>query len=77
LATGYMNRRRSGRSAVEGPGSPAPGFAPARATAYLQIMPDAREQTITWSWNGTEVALGVSRGGAGPRALLLPALSSI
>jgi pimeloyl-ACP methyl ester carboxylesterase len=40
-------------------------------------MPDAREQTITWSWNGTEVVLGVSRGGAGPGTLLLPALSSI
>jgi pimeloyl-ACP methyl ester carboxylesterase len=35
------------------------------------------EQTITWSWNGVEVALGVARTGSGPRALLLPALSSI
>jgi pimeloyl-ACP methyl ester carboxylesterase len=35
------------------------------------------EQTISWSWHGTEVDLGVSREGAGPRALLLPALSSI
>jgi pimeloyl-ACP methyl ester carboxylesterase len=77
LATADVNRHRTGRSAVKGSGGPAPGFAPARPAAYLQSMPDAREQTITWFWNGTEVALGVSRGGAGPRALLLPALSSI
>jgi pimeloyl-ACP methyl ester carboxylesterase len=35
------------------------------------------EPTLTWSWHGAEVALGVSRAGTGPRALLLPALSSI
>jgi pimeloyl-ACP methyl ester carboxylesterase len=48
-----------------------------RASAYLEAMADFDEQTLTWSWHGAEVALGVSRGGAGPRALLLPALSSI
>src|SRR5512132_2290776 len=72
-----MTRHRTGRSAVKRSGGPAPGFAPSREAAYLQRMPDAREQTITWSWNGTEVVLGVSRGGAGPATLLLPALSSI
>jgi len=35
------------------------------------------EQTVTWSWQGAEVVLGLTREGAGPRALLLPALSSI
>jgi pimeloyl-ACP methyl ester carboxylesterase len=40
-------------------------------------MAASDEQTIAWSWNGAEVALGTSRAGAGPRALLLPALSSI
>ncbi len=43
----------------------------------LKGMAHPDEQTITWSWNGTEVTLGLSREGVGPRALLLPALSSI
>ena len=39
------------------------------------VQPD--EPTIAWSWNGAEVVLGLTRKGTGPRALLLPALSSI
>ena len=35
------------------------------------------EQTIAWSWQGAEITLGLTREGTGPRALLLPALSSI
>jgi pimeloyl-ACP methyl ester carboxylesterase len=40
-------------------------------------MTQPDEQTIAWSWNSVEVTLGLTRQGAGPRALLLPALSSI
>ncbi len=40
-------------------------------------MAEPLEQTIAWSWNGAEVILGQTRLGSGPRALLLPALSSI
>lgn len=32
---------------------------------------------ITWNWRGTAVELGVTRAGAGPVLLMLPALSSI
>jgi pimeloyl-ACP methyl ester carboxylesterase len=40
-------------------------------------MAQPDEPTIAWSWKGAEVVLGLTRKGAGPRALLLPALSSI
>jgi pimeloyl-ACP methyl ester carboxylesterase len=40
-------------------------------------MAQPDEQTLSWSWNGAEVVLGLTRQGTGPRALLLPALSSI
>jgi pimeloyl-ACP methyl ester carboxylesterase len=32
---------------------------------------------LDWSWQGQEIHLGYTEGGAGPRVLLLPALSSI
>ena len=32
---------------------------------------------IDWSWQGAAVRLGVTRMGAGPSVLMLPALSSI
>ncbi len=40
-------------------------------------MAQLDEPIIPWSWNGAEVVLGLTREGAGPRALLLPAPSSI
>ena len=36
-----------------------------------------REERFDWAWNGTPVAVGGTRLGSGPIALLLPALSSI
>jgi pimeloyl-ACP methyl ester carboxylesterase len=39
----------------------------------MQVSPDR----IEWSWQGQTVRLGVTRMGAGPAVLLLPALSSI
>ena len=32
---------------------------------------------VVWRWRGRDVVVGTTRLGAGPRALLLPALSSI
>lgn len=38
---------------------------------------DRRERRILWSWDGAEIPVTATFFGAGPRALLLPALSSI
>jgi pimeloyl-ACP methyl ester carboxylesterase len=35
------------------------------------------DDRIAWNWQGNVVRLGVTRAGAGPRVLMLPALSSI
>src|SRR5260370_11443074 len=39
--------------------------------------PMGSESNLGWSWQGKQLALGVTRMGAGPTLLLLPALSSI
>ena len=49
---------------------------PRAAAIYLETMAHP-DETITWSWQATDVVLGLTRKGSGPRALLLPALSSI
>ena len=36
-----------------------------------------RTETVEWSWEGRELAVGLTRRGEGPRALLLPALSAV
>jgi pimeloyl-ACP methyl ester carboxylesterase len=56
---------------------PSEAFCPHAREDYLEAMAEPDEPTIAWSWNGAEVVLGLTRMGAGPRALLLPALSSI
>lgn len=43
----------------------------------MTTTPAGAEGTVAWSWQGTDVMLGWSRRGDGPKALLLPALSSI
>ena len=35
------------------------------------------DDRIAWNWHGNDLRLGVTRTGAGPRVLMLPALSSI
>jgi hypothetical protein len=37
----------------------------------------AQHDRIDWSWQGKAVSVGVTRAGAGPVVLMLPALSSI
>ena len=39
--------------------------------------PQAIDESIPWSWAGTDVSCILTREGTGPQALLLPALSSI
>lgn len=43
----------------------------------MSELSDRREERILWSWDGAEIPVTLTRAGAGPRALLLPALSSI
>jgi pimeloyl-ACP methyl ester carboxylesterase len=38
---------------------------------------EVQDNGIAWTWRGHSVHLGVTRAGAGPRVLMLPALSSI
>lgn len=38
---------------------------------------EVRDNAMAWRWHGNDVRLGVTRDGAGPRVLMLPALSSI
>ena len=38
---------------------------------------DSRGSAVVWRWDGRDVVVGTTRQGSGPRALLLPALSSI
>ncbi len=38
---------------------------------------ESRGSAVVWRWQGRDIVVGTSRQGAGPRALLLPALSSI
>ena len=38
---------------------------------------DSRGSAVVWPWQGRDIVVGTTRQGSGPRALLLPALSSI
>jgi hypothetical protein len=48
-------------------------FACGPGVHYLEAMAPRDKQTITWTWQGAKISLGLT----GPRALLPPALSSI
>jgi pimeloyl-ACP methyl ester carboxylesterase len=50
-----------------------PDYPATAATTVMQIQ----NEHIDWSWQGAQVRLGVTRIGAGPTILMLPALSSI
>ena len=39
--------------------------------------PARHDETFDWAWNGQDLTCALTRQGTGPRALLLPALSSI
>jgi len=42
-----------------------------------ETAPARHDETFDWSWGGQELTCALTRQGTGPRALLLPALSSI
>jgi hypothetical protein len=47
------------------------------ASPHEKRFPMEHSDTIDWTWQGQPLRLGVTRMGAGPTLLLLPALSSI